>query len=144
MVVFKGFMHRWYSVITQMVPDIAAKVRPILKTSTEAAIKQCTGGAFGRQCGLRWETGEYEGKTSAGREMNVLAAVASQLIDSAMAPVTNDTGGISKGNPNAGSGEDDDFSQLKPVTTADRAGAGVLTVFVLGAATATFAWLILD
>ncbi|RCI17219.1 hypothetical protein L249_2242 [Ophiocordyceps polyrhachis-furcata BCC 54312] len=137
MITFKGFMHRWYSVITQIVPSTYDSVAPVLKSSAAAAIKQCNAGALGRQCGFRWATGAYDGRTGAGQEMNVLAAVSSQLIFmgggdvSPPAPVTAKTGGTSKGDPNAGSGGDETPDPLRPISTPDRAGAGTLTVIAI-------------
>ncbi|KJZ71742.1 hypothetical protein HIM_08884 [Hirsutella minnesotensis 3608] len=140
MFTFKGFMHRWYSVITQMVPSTAQAVVPILKTSANAAIKQCTGGALGRQCGFKWDSGVYDGKTGAGQQMSVLGAVLSQLArTSAKPPVTANTGGTSKGNPNAGSRGNRPLGQGRPITAADKAGAGIVTVIVLFLASAIFA-----
>jgi mannan endo-1,6-alpha-mannosidase len=58
-------------------------------------------------------------------------------------PVTSDTGGDSKSDPNAGSGNgDSDKSKAKPITSGDKAGAGILTtVFVVGWA-GSMAWLL--
>ncbi len=144
MVCFKGFVHRWYSVITQLAPFVRDQIAPVLRKSAQAAIKQCVGGETGRACGLNWASGEYEGKTDAGRQMCAFAAVSALLFDQGPSPITNTTGGISKGNPNAGAGEDDNFSPLKPITTADRAGAGILTVIIAGAGVGMFAFMSLD
>lgn len=72
--------------------------------------------------------------------MNVLAAVSSLLIENAEQPVTNTTGGTSLGNPNAG-GKDNGERPVKPVTTADKAGAGFLTFLLLGGAVGMFVWM---
>lgn len=56
-------------------------------------------------------------------------------------PVTNATGGTSVGNPNAGSGSTDVVGVGRPVTGADRAGAGVVTTLVLLCATGMFGWM---
>ena len=144
MITFKGFVHRWYSVIAQIVPSTSQTIIPILRKSAAASIKQCTGGAFGRQCGFKWASGVYDGKTGAGQQMSVLAAVSSQLIGSAMPPVTGKSGGTSKGNPNAGSGSEKPQSQDKPITKGDQAGAGILTVVILLLACGVFGWMSLD
>ncbi|KAG6091666.1 hypothetical protein E4U30_006468 [Claviceps sp. LM220 group G6] len=68
----------------------------------------------------------------AGEVMNVLAAVSSLLIDETGPPVTNGTGGTSKGNPNAG-GKDNGERPPKPITMADKAGAGFVTFLMLAA-----------
>ncbi|KAF4582257.1 Mannan endo-1,6-alpha-mannosidase [Ophiocordyceps camponoti-floridani] len=141
MITFKGFVHRWYSVITQVAPFTADQIKPILKKSSEAAVKQCTGGALGRQCGFKWATGTYDGKTGAGQEMAALGAVSSLLIDRAKPPVTAKSGGTSEGNPDAGGGGDDFRKHSRPVTAGDKAGASILTMLVLGSACGVFGWM---
>lgn len=142
MLTFKGFVHRWYATITQIVPSTSEKVNPVLKKSAAAAIKQCTGGSLGRQCGFKWASGTYDGKTGAGQEMSVLAAVSSLLVGAGKPLVTDKTGGTSKGDPNAGSGSGDNLQrQYQPITTADRAGAGILTFIVLATTCGGFIWM---
>lgn len=146
MLSFKGYVHRWLSVVTQIAPFTREKVLPVLKTSAEAAVKQCTGGATGRQCGFYWSDGTFtdpsvDKTTGAGEAMDVLAAVSSLLIGQANPPVTNSTGGISKGKVNAGGGRDNGDEELRPITGGDRAGAGVLTFLLLGSAFGTFVWM---
>lgn len=141
MLTFKGFFHRWYAVITQLVPSTAQAVMPVLKTSAAAAVKQCTGGAFGRQCGFKWASGVYDGKTGACQQMSVLGALTSiGAVHST--PVTGKTGGTSN---NAGSRGDDIRERMyKPVTTADRAGAGLLTVVLVALSCLLFGWMCLE
>jgi mannan endo-1,6-alpha-mannosidase len=80
--------------------------------------------------------------------MNALEIFQSNLEDQVAGPLSNSTGGTSKGNPNAGTGPDSASGgggggggragSTDPITTGDRAGAGILTalvvVFVLGGA----------
>jgi mannan endo-1,6-alpha-mannosidase len=73
--------------------------------------------------------------------MNVLAAVSSLLIDEAPAPVTVETGGISKGDPNAG-GDGIDDNYLRPITAADRVGAGLLTFLLVSGAVGMFGFMV--
>ncbi|KAK8913267.1 hypothetical protein H634G_08499 [Metarhizium anisopliae BRIP 53293] len=145
MLSFKGYLHRWLAVTTQVAPYTKDKILPVLRKSTEAAIKQCTGGPTQRQCGFYWSFGRFvdpaaDKTTGAGEQMNVLAAVSSLLIENAEQPVTNTTGGTSLGNPNAG-GKDNGERPVKPVTTADKAGAGFLTFLLLGGAVGMFVWM---
>ncbi|POR32203.1 Mannan endo-1,6-alpha-mannosidase DCW1 [Tolypocladium paradoxum] len=145
MLSFKGYVHRWLATATLVAPFARDKILPVLRKSAEAAVMQCTGGSSGRACGFYWSEGVYVDpsvdKTSgAGEAMSVLAAVSSLLINEAKGPVTNTTGGISRGNPNAG-GRDNGFKEPKPITTADRAGAGILTFLLLGGAVSTFVWM---
>ncbi len=142
MLSFKGYLHRWYATATQLAPFTAAKIMPALKQSAGMAVKQCTGGDFGRQCGFEWGKGQFVTPpgTGAGQQMNVLAAVSTLL--TGKAPVTSKTGGTSKGNPNAGDGQGNDFKdEPKPITMADRAGAGILTFLILGSACGMFGWM---
>lgn len=146
MLSFKGYIHRWLSVVTQVAPHTKNKILPILRKSTEAAVKQCTGGDSGRRCGFYWSSGKFidpavDHTSGAGEAMNVLAAVSSLLINEANPPVTNSSGGISKGNPNAGTGADNGERELKPIGTADKAGAAIVTLILLGSATAGFLWI---
>lgn len=149
MVTFKGYLHRWLAQTTTIIPSLADKLRPILRKSAEAAIKQCTGGTSGRACGLRWESGKYfdpradkDATSGAGEAMNVLAAVSALLVDQEdKAPVTNASGGTSAGDPNAGSHSRSGLPDPpRPMTTGDRAGAAILTIVILASAVGTFVW----
>ncbi|KAI5925101.1 glycoside hydrolase family 76 protein [Camillea tinctor] len=141
MLSFKGYLHRWMSTMTQIAPFTASKVLPILQKSAQAAVNQCTGGSDGRTCGFGWASGSFDGSVGAGQTMDALGAVSSLLIGQSDAPVTNSTGGTSVGDPNAGAGSDSFTGALTPITTGDRAGAGILTVLILGSAVGTFGWM---
>lgn len=147
MLTFKGYVHRWLSVVAQIVPHTADKILPILETSTQAAVNQCTGRESGRTCGFYWSGGTFvdpsADKTSgAGEYMSALAAVSSLLIKDARPPATEDTGGTSKGSPDGGfAGGDNGLRIPKPITTADRAGAGIITLVIGFGAIATFFWM---
>ncbi|KAH6605530.1 glycoside hydrolase family 76 [Trichoderma cornu-damae] len=146
MLSFKGYVHRWLSVVTQIAPHTRTKILPILRKSAEAAVQQCTGGDTGRRCGFYWSSKQFvdpavDRTSGAGEAMNVLAAVSSLLINEANPPVTNSTGGISKGNPNAGHGGDNGEEELKPITAADKAGAALVTLLILGSGAGAFIWM---
>lgn len=145
MLSFKGYVARWMSVVSQIVPSTREKILPTLRKSAEKAVAQCVGGVTGRQCGFYWASGEFrdpaaDKTTGAGEAMNVLAAVSSLLIEAADPPATNTTGGISRGNPNAGS-RSKHYGEPTPITTGDRAGAGILTVLLAGGGMTLFAWM---
>lgn len=127
---------------THLAPFIRPKILPVLEKSAQAAIAQCTGGDTGRVCGFKWASGKYDGKTGAGQQMNVLAAVSSLLMENTPPPVTAKKGGTSKGNPNAGNVGDGKIDKTYgPLTTADKAGAGILTFLVLSFACGMFGWM---
>ncbi len=141
MLSFKGYVHRWMSVVTQVAPFTAEKILPVLRTSAEAGVSTCNGGDTGRACGFKWNTRTFDGSFGAGQQMNVLGAVSSLLITQAKAPFTNATGGTSKGDFNAGSRSDTFDGKVIPPTTGDKAGASILTILILGAAVGTFGWM---
>lgn len=58
-------------------------------------------------------------------------------------PLTSDTGGNSKSDPNAGTDTGDSPEKLPGITTADRAGAGILTVLFVCGWAGGLAWLVL-
>lgn len=60
-----------------------------------------------------------------------MEVIQSNLIDLVHGPVSAGNGGISKGNPAAGSGGDTSFEPLDPIRTADKAGAAIATILVL-------------
>ncbi|ROT42666.1 family 76 glycoside hydrolase [Sodiomyces alkalinus F11] len=145
MLTFKGYVHRWLTVVAQLVPSLSDTILPVLRTSAEAAVRQCSGGETGRVCGFYWSSGEFvdpavDSTTGAGEAMNVLAAVSSLLVHGAEPPVTNLTGGTSRGDPNAGLNSDI-YRKYDPLTTADRAGAGIITFLVLAGGLATWGWM---
>lgn len=141
MLSFKGYVHRWMAITTQLAPFTYDQIMKVLKVSTQAAIDQCTGGSSGRECGFQWHSGTFDNSVGAGQQMNVLGAVSSLLIDHADAPVTNSTGGTSVGNNNAGASSDNFRGSATPPTTGDKAGASILTILVLVTAVGTFGWM---
>ncbi|KAI1641332.1 family 76 glycosyl hydrolase [Biscogniauxia mediterranea] len=140
---FKGYMHRWMGQTMQLVPTTYSKIFPVLKTSAQAAVKQCTGGDNGRMCGFHWTTGVFDGKTGVGQQMNVLGALISLLTPSVAPPLTNATGGTSQGNANAGS-DNSLTPNFREITGGDKAGAGIITAVLMTGALSAFAWMSLD
>lgn len=154
MLSFKGFVARWMAQTTQLAPFTRDTIMPVLQTSAQAAAKTCTGGDSGRMCGFKWHQDTWDGTVFAGNQMNVLATLSSLLVTQneataqggdGGAPVTNSTGGTSTGDAAAGYGDDRPWEEIQtPITTADRAGAGILTVLVLGTFTAASVWVSLE
>lgn len=122
---------------SKLAPFLYDQMLPYLQASAIAAAQQCDGGTNGTQCGLRWTLGtQYDGLTGAGEEMAALEVVQSLLIKNSAAPVTATTGGTSVGDASAGTGSADDTTLPSAITgkitTADRAGAGILSALVIG------------
>jgi mannan endo-1,6-alpha-mannosidase len=132
---FKAYLSRWMAATTKWAPWTYSRIMPLLAASASAAVAQCTGGANGRMCGLKWanNSGEWDGTTGIGQQMAAMEVVLANLISNSSSPLTNDTGGTSIGNPSAGGfyGGGDPLANLAPITPADRAGAAILTLLSL-------------
>lgn len=129
---FKAYLSRWMAASTKYASFIEPMISNKLQTSAKAAAAACSGGADGVTCGTRWNIGKYDGSYGVGQQMSALEVIQGLLIDDVAGPVSNTTGGTSKGNPSAGTGPSHGaFAPPKPITTADRAGAGILTAMVL-------------
>lgn len=130
---FKAYFSRWMAATTKMAPFTYDTIKPLLRASAQAAVAQCTGGQTGTMCGMIWtNNGKWDGTTGVGQQMSVLETVQTNLIQQAKAPLTNKTGGTSKGNPGGGGQTSADPTvDSTPVGTKDRAGAGILTTLVL-------------
>ena len=75
--------------------------------------------------------------------MTALSVVGANLITDDMVPLTAEKGGKSKSDPNAGATAPTfPHENSKDITTADRAGAGILTVLVIIGVVAGAWWLI--
>ena len=130
---FKAYLARWMAATMVRAPFTRELLLPLLQTSAKAAAKSCTGGSDGKQCGLQWTTGAFDGTTGVGEQMSAMEVIQSNLWDQVPGPVTAGSGGISVGNPSAGTGGDQSPIGLNPedVSTGDRVGAGILTTMVL-------------
>jgi mannan endo-1,6-alpha-mannosidase len=122
-------------------------VRVKLRASAAAAAKTCTGGDKGTSCGLKWTDQKWDGSKGVGEQMSVMEVLQSNLISNVAPPVTNSSGGTSKGDGSAGTRSPS--SKLPsvltdPITTADRAGAGILTGLMFIAIVGSTGWMILD
>lgn len=78
--------------------------------------------------------------------MAALEVIQSNLITRVDPPVTQDDGGTSKGDPGAGGEPPEPKPQALsfPITTADKAGAGILTALMMVTIGGSCGWLIWD
>jgi mannan endo-1,6-alpha-mannosidase len=135
MLSFKAYLTRWMAAATKQAPFIYTRVKAVLESSAAAAALQCSGSPSdhpnGRMCGLSWSMGAaWDGTSGVGQQMAAMEVIQSNLITQAKAPLTSNTGGTSKGDASAGTGDITTPGGVKPITTADRAGAGILTAIV--------------
>ncbi|KIX93751.1 uncharacterized protein Z520_10657 [Fonsecaea multimorphosa CBS 102226] len=130
---FKAYLARWMAAAMIRAPFTYPLLKPLLETSAAAAASVCTGGVNGTSCGLQWYTGQFDGSTGVGEQMSALEVIQSNLVTQVAPPVTQNSGGTSKGDPNAGTqspiGPQDLNKEV--VTTADKAGAAILTVLLI-------------
>ena len=143
---FKGYLARWMAATTQIAPFTYDQIMPKLKASAQAAAKACTGGEQGTTCGLKWTDQQWDHTKDFGQQMAALEVIQANLITRVAAPVTGDNGGTSKGNPNAGGSapEPKPKALSYTITTADRAGAGILTVMMMVTIGGSCGWMIWD
>ena len=74
--------------------------------------------------------------------MNALEVMQSMLIDTVSGPVGNGTGATSQGDPLAGTGDRGTYADPRGITTADRAGAGILSALVIGSLVGGSYWMV--
>lgn len=147
MLSYKAYLTRWMAAATKFAPQITDRVVAVLGTSAKAAALQCSGSPAdrpnGRSCGLSWSKGAaWDGTSGLGQTMAALEVIQSNLIQQSRDPLTNATGGTSQGDPGAGIGDptSSDPTALKPLTTGDKAGAGILTALVVAAILGALVW----
>lgn len=134
---FKAYFSRWLAATTQLAPFTRDQIMAWLQPSAVAAAAQCDGAANGVTCGEHWTANStWDGTWGVGQQMSALSVIQNQMIFDVVAPplLTNTTGGTSQGNPAAGTGQQATVEPGivgAPVTTAAKAGAGILTALVL-------------
>ncbi|KAI6350747.1 hypothetical protein MCOR25_010421 [Pyricularia grisea] len=144
---FKAYLSRWMAATTKWAPQTSDRIMPLLRSSAVAAAQQCTGGENGRMCGLRWiDEGRNDGLFGLGQMMAALEVVISVMAVNSSAPVTDNSGGTSRGDPGAG-GRDigrTSFETFAPISSGDRAGAYALTVASLVGLFAAVVFVLMD
>ena len=140
---FKAYLARWMGYTALIAPWTRDQINPLLQASAQAAAKQCNGGANQTSCGLRWiDNGKNDGSFGVGEQMAAMEVVQSLLYPTIGGPATADKGGISTSNPDAGSDATDIPITFNSVTTGDKAGASILTIFVLVAILVGAWWMV--
>lgn len=139
---YKAYLMRWLAQTTKIAPFTSDRIMKLIQTSGAAAALQCCGGPNGRMCGLSWaKKGTWDGTMGVGQQMGALEAIQSNLIKQSKAPVTNSTGGTSKGNALAGEGGGGGPTNTEPVTLGGKVGAGFLTLLMVVSVVGLFSWM---
>lgn len=132
---FKGLTVSWLADIALIIPPLKEKILPKLQVSAEGAANSCTGNGQ-NLCGNRWYGG-YDGQNSMENAISgsqMMSAVMVKFLGLSSTPVSTATGGNGSSDPNAGtrqSSQNSDSAVLPPITTADKAGAGILTAVLV-------------
>ncbi|KAJ5218434.1 uncharacterized protein N7498_000533 [Penicillium cinerascens] len=135
---FKGLTVSWLADVALIIPPLEEKILPKLQVSAQGAANSCTGGGQDL-CGNRWYGG-YDGQNSMENAISgsqMMSAVMLKFLGSYSKPVSTATGGNASSDPNAGTKQGSQSSEstvFPPITTADRAGAGILTVVLVAGA----------
>ncbi|KAL1888254.1 hypothetical protein Cpir12675_006236 [Ceratocystis pirilliformis] len=87
---FKAYLSRFMWKSTEMLPDIKPQVNKLLETSALAAVKTCTAGESGSECGMRWYTGSHDGISGLGQQMSALEIVQGLLVDGITGPLKSE------------------------------------------------------
>lgn len=133
---FKAYLARWLAVAIQMAPFTHDMILPRLKHSAVAAAQTCVGPSQHNggdyQCGMRWWKTGFDNKGGVGPQMTALNIISVLNVDRVPPPYSSNTGGTSQGNPGLGSDSDSDRLHVfeTEITTADRAGAGIITIML--------------
>lgn len=134
-VLFKGLLSTWLSYVALVVPTTYELIMPKLQTSAVAAAKSCTGNN-NNTCGVQWYKSQWDGWTGMEEQISVSQVFSANLLPfveekAAVSPVTSKTGGNSSSNPNAGLDHNKQDNTPRPITTGDKAGAGILTLVLV-------------
>jgi mannan endo-1,6-alpha-mannosidase len=140
---FKAYLARWMGYTALIAPWTRDQIDPLLQASAQAAAKQCTGGDNQTSCPLSWTgNGKNDNVFGVGEQMAALEVVQALLYPTISGPATANKGGISISNPDAGSGVTDKPITFDSVTTGDKAGASILTIFILVAIIVGAWWMV--
>lgn len=145
---FKGFLAGWFAFMTTLAPYTADEILPKLRDSAVAAAKTCTGGR-GTYCGWHWYQTGWDGHAGLEEQASATSIFAVNMLPFLQphqtAPLTADTGGKSKSDPDAGLEQNPAVQGPGldlHIGTADRAGAGILTVVFVTGWLAMVTWMV--
>lgn len=160
---FRGFVLRWMADTAQLCPWTRKPIMTAVLSSAQAAVETCNGGDNGRMCGLRWGLRKFDGEVNLGQETGVLSVLMTALLlgetfyenadyggESNLdgyrvkPPLTQDTGGTSMGNPQAGQSRRKKVLEMLSIEEVDTVFAVILTTMVLLGAMVMFVWIGID
>jgi mannan endo-1,6-alpha-mannosidase len=140
---FKAIYSRFLGLTALMAPTLSSQIMTLLASSASAAAGTCNGGSDGHTCGLNWLQTGWDDVWGLGEQMSALEVIQANLVNTKPAPLTNSTGGTSKGSGDAGSNSASTnlLTNTLTVTTKDKAGAGIVTVLCVALMVGTGYWM---
>lgn len=133
--VFKGIFLQMLGQAASFLPDLRQNIMTNINASASAAAASCSGGRDGHTCGLNWISRSYDENFGLGEQISALSALVNTQIMGHAKPYSANTGGTSKGSEDAsgstGQRSLNPLADTTPITTADRAGAGVVTAVLM-------------
>lgn len=156
---FRGFVLRWMADAAQLCPWTREPIMAAILSSAQAAVETCTGGENGRMCGMRWGLRQFNGEVDLGQETGVLSALMTTLLLLAETsyedadygggheikpPLTQDTGGTSVGDPQAGQSRRKKVVEMLSLEGVDTVFAVILTTAVIVCAMVMFVWMCIE
>ncbi|RYN19637.1 Mannan endo-1,6-alpha-mannosidase [Alternaria arborescens] len=146
---FKAYLARWLGITMQMAPEFTPQILPKLQKSAVAAAQTCEGpsqhNGGPHQCGMKWYATGFDGIGGVGPQMTALNVISVLNAQRVPPPYSSNTGGTSEGNPGLGSGNDDDRLPKfqSEITTADKAGAAILTILMFALFAGGAVWILM-
>ena len=76
---FKAYLSSWMGSVTQVAPDTASTIKPLLAASAQGAACACSGGADGTTCGAKWYIDNWDGTNGVGQQMSAMSSFVALL-----------------------------------------------------------------
>ncbi|KAK7206021.1 glycosyl hydrolase family 76-domain-containing protein [Myxozyma melibiosi] len=128
---FKAYFARFLGLTVQLAPFTADTIIGLLQSTVTNGISQsCVGGSDGVTCGTTWLEAGWDNTWGLGQQMGALEVTQNLLALDKPAPFTSESGGSSP-NVNSTGYPSSVYVYTNNITTADRAGAGILTTIAL-------------
>lgn len=141
---FKSILGRSLGQAATLLPSLRDNIMNLIDTSAAGAARTCSGGSDGHTCTIDWSANPIVQLYGLGEQMSALEFIQNTIVLQSPPPLTNSTGGTSKGDVNAGLNSHATTNRhVIDVTGKDKAGAGVLTAVVLIIFVAIAAWMII-
>ncbi|GMG51768.1 unnamed protein product [Ambrosiozyma monospora] len=141
---FKSIFSRCLAMTARLAPQHESDIMKVIEASAEGAASSCSGGSDGHTCGMNWGYGGWDGWYGLGEQISALEIIQSTLVLQYDSPLTNDTGGTSQGDTEAGL-DTNDVTNVNDITVKqkDKVGAALATTITLVVFVGLSVWMVL-